>query len=59
MAKRFQAALDAFESKLDEDGNVVVERPHRNLGKLGFCEKGKASQAAAVRYREIRENMRT
>ena len=36
---RYLEALKAFESKLDERGRVVVERPHRDLATLSFCVK--------------------
>ncbi len=54
---RFKAALDVLESKLDDDGRIVVENPHRGLRGLQFCEKGAPSTQATVRYREIRRNL--
>ncbi len=54
---RFIDALQTLESKL-EKGKVVVERPHRGLKGLKFCEKGLASKTATARYREIKKNIR-
>ena len=54
---RYQAALAALESKLNEDGEVVVERPHRGLKGLELCAKGRASVPATARYRELRRNL--
>lgn len=45
----------ALEQKL-VDGEVVVENPHRRLGKLGLCRKGEPSPLATKRYREIVKN---
>lgn len=53
---RFQAALSILESKLD-NGKVIVERPHRGLKDLRFCEKGMPSKLATKRYREIRKKL--
>jgi len=55
--RRFHAALRALESKLDDRGRVVVERPHRALATFALCAKGKPSERATARYREIRENI--
>lgn len=55
--ERFAGALAELESKLDENGKVVVERPHRNLAKLDFCARGRPSAAATERFAEIRANL--
>ena len=55
--ERFRDALLALEAKLDDAGHIVVERPHRALKGLGFCEKGKPSALATVRYKEIADNL--
>ncbi len=55
---RFAAALGALESKLS-DGRVVVEKPHRGLGKLAFCAKGRPSVPATKRYEEITRNLKS
>ena len=55
---RYLEALHAFESKLDERGRVVVERPHRILAGLSFCAKRCPSDLATARYREVLENLR-
>lgn len=49
---RFAQALATLESKI-EDGKMVIENPHRYLGKLAFCKRGQPSAAATRRYREI------
>ena len=51
--QRYQEALRALESKLDNRGRVVVERPHRALAGLHFCAKGRPSELATSRYREV------
>lgn len=50
---RFQAALRALDDKVDEEGRIVVEAPHRNLKGLTFCARGEPSAQATGRYREI------
>ncbi len=55
--KRFRDALQTLESKLDDAGQMVVERPHRALKELKFCEKKKPSTLATVRYKEIVDNL--
>ncbi len=55
--KRFKEALVTLKEKLDDRGRVVVERPNRKLAKLKFCRRGKPSQAATKRYREIVVNI--
>jgi hypothetical protein len=35
----------------------VVERPHRNLAGLVFCAKGRPSDLATARYREVLKNL--
>ncbi len=54
---RFSEALAALAEKVDPDGGMVVERPHRALKDLEFCEKGRPSASASRRYAEIRENV--
>ena len=55
--RRFREALEALEERLDEDGRVVVERPHRALKGLRFCAGGEPSDVATSRYREIAANV--
>ena len=50
--KRFLEAFDALKSKL-VDGQIVVERVVPKLAMLAFCEKGKPSALATMRYNEI------
>lgn len=38
-------------------GQMVVERPHRALKELKFCEKKKPSTLATDRYKEIVDNL--
>jgi hypothetical protein len=54
---RYLEALHALESKLDKQGRVVVERPHRRLADLSFCAKGHPSDLATARYREVLQNL--
>ncbi len=56
---RYREALQALQSKLDEHGRVVVERPNRKLAKFSMCRKGEPSELATRRYREIAENLGT
>ncbi len=53
---RFDAALQLLQSKLD-GGNIVIERSHRGLKGLKFCEKGVVSKPATRRYLEILKNI--
>lgn len=54
---RFESALAALEAKLNTDGRLIVERPHRGLKGLEFCAKGRPSALATGRYHEIRQNL--
>ncbi|MEN8374798.1 MAG: prenyltransferase [Gemmatimonadota bacterium] len=54
---RFRSALAELSSRLDAEGRIVVERPHRGLKGLAFCEKGAPSAVATRRYLEIGERM--
>jgi hypothetical protein len=56
--QRYAEALRTLESKLDGRGRVVVERPHRRLAELLFCARGRPSEPATSRYREILRNLR-
>ncbi len=55
---RYREALRALQAKLDPEKRIVVERPHRGLRRLSFCQKGSPSDLATVRYEEIMENSR-
>ncbi len=57
--ERFREALAALEGKLDAEGRMTVERPHRRLERLSLCRKGEPSEAASRRFREILENLET
>jgi len=54
----FLEALSILESKLDERGRIVVERPNRGLAGLSFCKKGEPSELATRRYEEIKVNIK-
>jgi hypothetical protein len=54
---RYLEALRALESKLDERGRMVVERPNRKLAGLSLCRKGSPSELATGRFLEILENL--
>lgn len=54
--KRFLEALKMLESKL-VNGEVVPERVVPKLAKLNFCEKGKPSELATKKYKEILKNL--
>ena len=53
---RFREALAALESQL-VDGQIVVERVHRNLAGLTFCRRGEPSELGTARYREVLANL--
>lgn len=54
--KRFLEALSVLEAKLI-NGMIPVERVVPKLAKLSFCEKGKPSELATMRYNEILRNI--
>ncbi len=54
--ERFQEAFAALRDKL-VDGKIVVERVVPKLAKLAFCKKGRPSDLATKRYREIVDNL--
>ena len=55
--ERFQAAFATLQSKMNEKRQIIVERPHRGLKGLEFCEKSRPSELATRRYREICRNL--
>jgi hypothetical protein len=55
-AAAFRQALRTLEAKL-VDGQIVVENPPRQLGRLAFCRKGEKSRLATRRYHEILKNI--
>jgi len=55
--KRFLDALRILESKLDIQGKIIVERPHRKLAHLLLCQHGKPSELATFRFKEIKKNI--
>lgn len=54
---RFRAAHAELASRRDEEGRLVVERPHRDLADLDFCARGRPSAPATLRYEEIESNL--
>lgn len=54
---RFAEALDALRAKCTDVG-IIVERVVPKLAKLHFCQKGRPSAEATLRYLEIMENLR-
>lgn len=55
---RFRQAYAALREKLDSDGRLVVENPHRRLGgRLELCARGQPSRAATRRFAEIEERV--
>lgn len=56
--ERFRSAADVLAAKLDADGRIIVEAPHRGLKGLTFCQRGSASAPATGRYREILANLK-
>ena len=54
---RFLEALDVLRRKSGVDGQLVVERPNRKLSPLESFAKGRPSEAATRRWREILANV--
>lgn len=50
---RFKESLEMLGTKLDDRGRLVVERPHRKLAGLVTFAKGRGSEPATRRYKEI------
>lgn len=55
--QRFREALAILQGKLDEGGQMIVERPNRRLAGLTAFAAGQPSQAATRRYQEILINV--
>lgn len=55
--RRFLNAYATLASKLDAEGRLIVENPHRRLGRLGMCARGRPSDVATRRFREVRERL--
>lgn len=55
--ERFNAALELLREKLDDQGRLIVERPHRKLAGLVAFAKGQGSEPATTRYEEILRNV--
>ncbi len=49
---RFLDAYSTLADKRDAAGRMIVENPHRRLGKLAFCRRGEPSTAATRRFDE-------
>ena len=58
-AQRDERFWEAFETLRGKtiDGRIVVERAVPKLAKLDFCHKGRPSELATRRYREILRNL--
>ena len=56
--RRYLEALGILKAKLDEQGRLVVERPHQKLSNLQLCRKGQPSEPATGRYLEILGNLK-
>ena len=54
---RFMAAYNTLSSKLNNEEEIIVERQHRGLKGLVFCERGRPSAVATRRFAEIRQNL--
>jgi hypothetical protein len=54
--QRFLEALEALKSKM-VDGQIIVERVVPKLAGFSFCQKGKPSTPATLRYQEIISNL--
>lgn len=54
--KRFLEALEILKSKM-ADNQIIIERSVPKLSKLSFCKKGKPSELATKRYKEILQNI--
>ncbi|MCG8469536.1 MAG: prenyltransferase [Gemmatimonadetes bacterium] len=54
---RFREAYGELCAKVDADGSLVSENPHRRLGRLELCRRGRPSEAASRRLAEIRERI--
>lgn len=55
--KRFKEAYEELSSRT-QDGKMVVENPHRRLGKFQFCKRGEPSELATRRFKEIQKNLK-
>lgn len=53
--KRFKEAYKLLLSKLQND-QIIVENPNRQLSKMELCFKGKTSELATKRFKEIQTN---
>ena len=54
---RFLQVLDLLNSKLNDEGMVIIERPHLKLSKLESFKKGQPSVLATKKYLEILSNL--
>lgn len=54
--RRFMEALQALESTMVA-GRIIVQRPHPKLSSFAFCQAGKASDLATLRFNEIQQNL--
>jgi hypothetical protein len=54
---RFSKAFGLLKEKLNEDGQLVIERPNRKLAKMIAFAKGQGSEPATIRFGEILRNL--
>ena len=55
--ERFLEALKVLQTKIDDKGQVIVERPNRKLAGLSSFAKSRPSEPATRRYLEILANL--
>jgi hypothetical protein len=55
--ERFIEALKVLRTKIDADGQIIIERPNRKLATLSAFSKGMPSEPATNRYGEILANL--
>lgn len=54
--RRFQEAYHCLKNKT-QNGEMIVEAPHKWWQQYDFAKKGKSSQAATLRWKEIERNV--
>lgn len=55
--ERFKEALDVLRSKLDQEGNIIIEKTKPQLQKLGIYKAGALCNEANERFKEIIDNI--
>lgn len=54
---RFAAAVAELEAQLDDEGRLIVRRPHRGLGGLHLCTKDQPSRRGSARVTALRTRL--